>query len=355
VNRTCNTGTYIMKNNDNDAKVVRCAFSDQNPLCRTLQEAGVPADEKWWSLVLYLRSLKHHHYLSDKQKAEIQEELVKLLRAKNFSAEIFRALVERQEAILSSPYKVKLRQALDDSVALLKEFGKLLRDRRDNVQHLEQVTVDTIQSGLEPGEAVAKLRGAFKVLAESLEEDANNLKVLAMTDPLTGLANRRGFDAFMKTALGGGLGGPGRLCMLMADIDYFKRVNDTYGHRIGDQALAMVAGHLLEVMRERFADGFHAARYGGEEFVVVLPNVELAEALEAAEAVRRDIENYNFVIRNATGAIIERDVTITVSIGVAGADAPFDGWSQDSLVERADAALYAAKSQGRNRVLEHRP
>jgi diguanylate cyclase (GGDEF)-like protein len=338
-----------MKNHDHNSKFSGCVYSRQSPFCKTLENAGVPADEKWWSLI------QHHHYLNNKQKAELQSEVVELLREKDFSDEKYREVVERQEEILSSPYKMKLKQAIEESAALFREFETVIKTRRGDVEDLEQVTVDTIQSGADPDEAVKKLRGAFKSLSEIMEQDAKNLETMAMTDPLTGLFNRRGFDEYMKKKSGEFMNGGGKLSLLMLDIDHFKKVNDTFGHRIGDQALIMVATRMDEAMRERFIKNYHAARYGGEEFAVVLPGADLPLALEAAEIIRRDIENYNFVVRNAKGKVVNKDITITISIGVAEALAEWGEGLSDRLIECADSALYRAKSEGRNRVCEYAP
>lgn len=330
-----------------------CVYSRQSPLCQTLEKAGVPADEKWWSLILYMRSLQHHHYLSNKQKAELQAEVVNLLREKDFSDEKYREVVERQEDILSSPYKQKLQQAVEESAALFREFEQVLRGRRGDVEDLEQVTVETVQSGADPDEVVKKLRGAFKNLSEMMEQDTKNLETMAMTDPLTGLFNRRGFDEYMKKKVAEFMNGGEKLSLLMLDIDHFKKVNDTFGHRIGDQALIMVATRMDAAMHERFIKNYHAARFGGEEFVVVLPGADLNLAMEAAEMIRRDIENYSFVVRNAKGKVVNKDITITISIGVAEALAEWGASLPDRLIECADSALYRAKSEGRNRVCEY--
>lgn len=344
-----------MKKNISAENSGQCNFAGQSPLCQMLDKAGVPADEKWWSLIIYLRSLKHHHYLSSRQKAEIQAEVVRLLQDKDFSDERFRQLVERQEAILNSPYKQKLQQALEESMSLLREFGNMLKSRRGDVQELELLTVDTIQSGADPEEAVDRLRGAFRNLAGMLEEDARSLEAMAMTDSLTGLANRRSFDKYMKRVFGENSETTKGLCLLMIDVDHFKKVNDTYGHRIGDQALAMVAKHLSESLREKIDADCLAARFGGEEFTVAIPDFDLRRAMEVAEDIRNEIQNHNFVIRNAKGRILERNVTITVSIGVAETEPHWGESAPDRLVERADAALYRAKSEGRNRVCEYAP
>ena len=162
-----------------------------------------------------------------------------------------------------------------------------------------------------------------------------------MLDPLTGLTNRRGFDlaiaAAAKEVEAGATPGP---CLLMIDLDSFKRLNDTYGHPFGDRVLIKVA----EILRANVKGKDTAARYGGEEFAVLLPQtprggaVGLAEALRAMVASSRVRQNG----KNETWV-----GNFTVSIGVADL---VPGESAADLVARADRALYTAKTQGRNRV-----
>ena len=133
----------------------------------------------------------------------------------------------------------------------------------------------------------------------------------------------------------------------MIDVDHFKKFNDTHGHDIGDQVLRLVAARLAAV-----GGGGRAFRYGGEEFPIIFPGRRLARALAHTEALRRDIERYEFEIRSrdrrqsAGGG--SHAASVTVSIGVASTIAGEE--SLDTLLRRADGALYAAKNGGRNRV-----
>jgi diguanylate cyclase (GGDEF)-like protein/PAS domain S-box-containing protein len=162
------------------------------------------------------------------------------------------------------------------------------------------------------------------------------LETLAATDTLTGLPNRRSFLSRLEGTLAEarrshGHGG----ALLMLDIDHFKRVNDTWGHAIGDEVLQ----HFADVVRQGLRRGDAAGRLGGEEFAVLLPATGLDDACALAERLRERVA----ASPAATGA---GEVAVTVSIGVAG----FDGGSATSLLSRADEALYAAKGAGRDRV-----
>lgn len=158
----------------------------------------------------------------------------------------------------------------------------------------------------------------------------------ALTDPLTGLYNRRAMDR----CLGDMWARPdaGRLAMLMLDIDYFKRFNDTFGHASGDSVICWVAATLRRCIRAED----YAFRYGGEEFLVLLPNTALEGAVSVAESIRERVETLHLSCPRSLPA------SLTVSLGVAsrrGQDDPI------SLFARADNALYRAKHGGRNRVV----
>jgi diguanylate cyclase (GGDEF)-like protein len=126
---------------------------------------------------------------------------------------------------------------------------------------------------------------------------------------------------------------------MLLDIDYFKRLNDRYGHPFGDQVLRRVG----ELLNASVYDTDFVARYGGEEFVILLPRAEPEGAMRKAEAIRLALENERFQLAMET-------IRVTVSIGVA--HFPRDAKTPEELVAQADAALYQAKSQGRNRVID---
>jgi diguanylate cyclase len=158
----------------------------------------------------------------------------------------------------------------------------------------------------------------------------------AMRDSLTGLANRRAFDLRLAECFDGT---DRSGCLLVADIDHFKKVNDTYGHLFGDQVLRAVA----EAIRSCLAPQQMAARTGGEEFAILMPGASLTQAQVLAEKIRVTVAGSR-IRRRGDGEAIGN---ITISVGASpqrGGDTP-DGW-----YERADQALYAAKKAGRNRV-----
>ncbi len=162
---------------------------------------------------------------------------------------------------------------------------------------------------------------------------------LSITDPLTGVANRRYLFQHLEAEINRANRFGTQLSMLMIDIDHFKKLNDTSGHSAGDAVLREVC-QLMKGMVRRVDT---LARYGGEEFVVVLPQVTHAEAIEVAEKLRRAVETAPIPYREG-----QPDGKVTVSIGVA--NLPIDATDLKPLVDCADSALYASKRGGRNRV-----
>jgi diguanylate cyclase (GGDEF)-like protein len=162
---------------------------------------------------------------------------------------------------------------------------------------------------------------------------------LMNTDPLTGLFNRRHLRERMDIEMSKARRHSRSLSALMADIDHFKSINDTYGHDAGDRVLVQVARTITESCRKEDI----VARFGGEEFVVILPDSAATAALECAERIRKSIEHSAFEgIR----------CPVTASLGATCFVASD---TEDSLIKRADTALYQAKTAGRNRVVLHEP
>ena len=167
-----------------------------------------------------------------------------------------------------------------------------------------------------------------------------HLEALASIDSLSGLANRRSFDARLEAEWQRAANLKRPIALMMIDVDHFKLFNDNYGHVEGDQCLRVI-GETLAAAANHKAD--FAARYGGEEFVLLLPDTDLNAALAIAEQLRTAVSTL------AIGHGFAPSGHVTVSIGVA-ALTPGAGHDPQALIEAADAGLYAAKRNGRNRV-----
>ncbi|KJC50242.1 diguanylate cyclase [Bradyrhizobium sp. LTSP849] len=174
----------------------------------------------------------------------------------------------------------------------------------------------------------------------NLQQSLEAIRAESLTDPLTGLGNRKYFDRMIGMAVQNALASGEPLSLLLFDIDHFKSFNDSYGHLTGDQVLRLVGLSLKQTIKGQDI----TARYGGEEFAVVLPNTALRQALTVADHIRRAVMAKELK-KKSTGEILGR---VTISVGVSMLK---QGDDTDALIERADSCLYAAKRNGRNRVI----
>lgn len=245
---------------------------------------------------------------------------------------------------------VELSQSLRDTSLdtttfrerLDKNFGKLnqleqqatsLEQIMDMVRNLVQDSGEILNSTDYFHQQLEKAQKEISLLQQKLQAAEKD----GLFDALTGCYNRRAFDIDIKLLL---KEFPNKLCVIMADIDHFKRINDTYGHMLGDQVLKAVSSRL----RENCRDGMKVYRFGGEEFAIVVPNSQLRMSRHLAESLRRSVEKVNVKDRRKNATI----GNISASFGVA------EWQHKDSpakWLERADAQLYEAKRLGRNRVM----
>jgi diguanylate cyclase (GGDEF)-like protein len=177
-------------------------------------------------------------------------------------------------------------------------------------------------------------------LTRKLQAANEQLATLAATDGLTGLMNKRSLDEALARDLARADRSQSCLGLVILDVDFFKKVNDTHGHQVGDEVLKAVA----QVVASSLRTGDVAARYGGEEFVTLLPGSDLEGATIVAERIRKKLEQTE--IKTSSGAL-----RVTASFGVAAVCGPNCRSAGKDLVAKADSALYAAKRGGRNRVV----
>jgi diguanylate cyclase len=248
-----------------------------------------------------------------------------------------------------------IARELAEVVTTLRDAGSLTGSYADALQ----TAAATIEGELDP----TNLRTVVAHLAASTREMANNnrqlsqqmelssrqvdtlqtalqsVKLEALTDGLTGLANRRLFDETLRRRIGESEADKSNMCLLMCDIDHFKRFNDTWGHQIGDQVIRFIAA----VLRQHAQGDLLAARYGGEEFAIIFPRTRLDDALAVATAIHQAIASKR-LFRKSTGETIG---AVTISVGLAQYR---NGERISDLIGRADACLYASKRGGRDRI-----
>jgi diguanylate cyclase len=214
------------------------------------------------------------------------------------------------------------------------------------LESMQEIVGSAIRDTAQMAASSQRLEGQLKAATHQAEQLSHQLKQTqrqALVDALTGLANRRAFDTKLAELHEKFKADGDAFAVVMIDIDHFKRFNDTYGHKVGDAVLQVVGS----VLKDCLTVEDYPARYGGEEFIVLLPGKSVDESFVVAEEIRRRMSEKRFRLAKSGRTIGQ----ITVSLGIAvitGED------SQESVVERADKALYVAKNSGRNNVKSER-
>lgn len=227
----------------------------------------------------------------------------------------------------------------DDSLSGATQKLSVAGDR-DQIKAIVESLVKSTREMRDTNKALEDRLSLSKNEISNLQQSLEAIRAESLTDPLTGLGNRKYFDRSLEAAVQNALASGEPLSLLMFDIDHFKSFNDSYGHLTGDQVLRLVGMSLKQIIKGQDV----TARYGGEEFAVVLPNTALRQALTVADHIRRAVMAKELK-KKSTGEILGR---VTISVGVSMLK---PGDDTDSLIERADGCLYAAKRNGRNRVI----
>jgi two-component system cell cycle response regulator len=253
----------------------------------------------------------------------IQPDLATLLRATPApTGEIYRGLLTIGDYLSQS-------QTLHGRVWLKAGLLRILAEYDiEELRHLNDVV-------LELNHEYANAQLALATLNVKLQRREAELLAFSLTDPLTGVGNRRRLEQALVVEVSRAERSGKRFCALMADLDHFKRVNDGYGHEAGDRVLATFA----DILRRHTRPADTVARFGGEEFVVLMPDTVLANAVGVAERIRMAL---------AAQRIEPMPEPITTSFGVAESTAKEGG---SALLIRVDRALYVAKASGRDRVV----
>jgi len=302
-------------------------FSDSIPELRraidTRFESGLPVDEDFCLEVFdrFFGLAAEGAFLSDvsNQLDQLMEKATELLSQSEQSAAAFGETLEDASTDLSET----------DAGA-----GAL-----DIIQGVVVATREMQERSKEMESRLASSSAEISQLRSEVEKSRQE----AATDGLTGLANRKSFDIRIREEVAAAQDENYDLCLLFLDVDHFKAFNDNHGHQMGDQVLKHLASSLMSGLKGRDV----AARYGGEEFAVILPQTSLDDAIGLGNAIRVQIGKKKIVNRRSG-----KDLgSVTVSIG---ASQYVFGENLDVWIDRADKALYAAKSQGRDRILSER-
>ncbi|RTL48605.1 MAG: GGDEF domain-containing protein [Bradyrhizobiaceae bacterium] len=238
---------------------------------------------------------------------------------------------------------------ITDALGMTTNFGNRLEGAtqrltsakdREQVKAIVENLVSATRDMHETNKALESRLTSSREEISQLQQSLEAIRTETLTDPLTSLGNRKYFDQAIEEAVAQANEREEPLSLLMIDIDHFKSFNDNFGHLTGDQVLRLVGLSLRQSIKGQDV----TARYGGEEFAVILPNTPLRPAMAVADNIRRAVMSKQLK-KKSTGEILGR---VTISAGVSmlrpGDDA-------HTLIDRADACLYAAKRNGRNRVI----
>lgn len=242
---------------------------------------------------------------------------------------------------------------IDNSATDTKDYSETLRNYGDTLsdsdagEQLKQVLGSLLEDTRKMEAKTLELNSELTNSAEQINKlraDLHDVTRESLTDPLTGLSNRKEFDTQLAKMSDEASESGKPLTLILGDVDHFKKVNDNWGHQLGDQVLKLIA----KVLRANVNDDVVVARYGGEEFSVIFPNTPIEEATRLANKIREVVASKQIRKKNS-GETIGR---ITMSFGVAAYEG---GQDTADLIQLADSRLYAAKDAGRNQVIAHDP
>jgi diguanylate cyclase len=266
----------------------------------------------------------YHKFIAESNVQEQQESLKNLLgKIAGFTAETDKQAHQFGDSL--QVYGDKLKQNLDAD-----KLDALVSNMAGDTDKMRG-SMHSLQTELQ----------ASKAQVEKLHQELQFARGEALTDPLTGILNRRGFEAAAKLIFDDQSALAKGVCLLMVDIDHFKKINDTYGHLFGDKIIRAIA----ETLKSKVRGQDSVARMGGEEFAVLLTETDMSGARVVGESIRQSIE------RGKVRRLDNQDQIsgITISVGVSCYK---QGKKIDEMLDQADKALYVSKQQGRNRTTE---
>jgi diguanylate cyclase len=317
---------------------------------KALRHAATPRNYEIW----YAYSTGHHHTLNQKinatleQTGSLSEADIEHIYENYLSSTRISARIDK----VGSQVKGEIEQVMamigaaagfaNSYTESLADMTEMLAQSKDH-EGLRSIVESLVQTAKDMESSNCRLEERLSASKQEINELQVNLEVVrneSLTDPLTQLANRKYFDSKLELAIVQARAKSESLSLMLIDIDHFKNFNDSYGHLIGDQVLRLVATSVQQNVKGQDI----AARYGGEEFAVILPNTILRSAITVADHIHRAVMTKE-VVKRSTGENLGR---VTISIGVA---CLHKGDGAQTLIERTDECLYAAKRHGRNRVM----
>ncbi|MFO7817502.1 MAG: diguanylate cyclase [Thermodesulfobacteriota bacterium] len=354
-------------------------MSDQNDKCilsmgdltDMLRKIGLEDDPDWIAVILFVRNIiARLECLNESDKSSLQREILDIINCRDKSKDRLSRAVKTIETSLTSGLSKKLDQTRDKLAREQKLSSNLLNQLQSIVSELKgsmekhtlrienfgENTISDIQAQKDPQEIISTIRKSIQVMirdsrkeAQVWEQRARVLERTAMFDHLlTRIFNRGVFDSYLKrTVQVHKSKQTPSMCLLMIDVDNFKGINDKWGHQVGDDVL-----RTLSKIIKSHADLYQGivCRYGGEELAVIFEDAGESEALQRAEALRIDTQNYEFIPKRKNGKIFT-PIHFTISIGVAELDR--EKMDENDLIGAADKALYLAKAQGKNQVVKY--
>jgi len=294
--------------------------------------------------LLLLQELKQHSQHEKKEMesflALVTQQLTSLATGASDANNLYEETQkQKQHFDQALDEKVQALQHHSESATKLEPLKELIKDEltvlREHIEtHKKAEKVRVQQSNKKFAKMTSEIE-SMKKEAHDLEENLQKASIQAFTDKLTQLPNRLAYDQHFEVEFARWKRNGAPLSLLVWDIDLFKNINDTYGHKAGDKTLSIIASLLKKYCRQTD----FVSRFGGEEFTMLLTNTDKKSALVLAEKIRRIIEKTGFIY-------VGKEIKITISCGISDLQ---EGDTQDSIFNRADKALYRAKKEGRNR------
>jgi len=320
---------------------------------RALRQEATPRNyEIWYSYATGYKpslnqkineALKHNGSLSEKELEEIYETFLSPVRLSEKIDNVGSQVMDEIEQVMAMiDVAAGSANTYTESLVDMSERLGSSKDRDTLRAIVEGLVQSTKEMEASNRQLEARLSASKQEISE-LQENLETVRTESLTDPLTQLANRKFFDSTLEVAIADARAKNEPLSLMMTDIDHFKNFNDSYGHLTGDQVLRLVATSVKSNVKGQDT----AARYGGEEFAVILPNTVLRAAITVGDHIRRAVMTKE-LMKRSTGEHLGR---VTISVGVATLR---KNDTAQSLIERTDSCLYAAKRHGRNRVMSEK-